>query len=144
MKSHGKIQNKERLCQIPVFEELAFRIKNEPYRGTQSPTDIDLYFEYQNNLAIIGEFKIEGNRMPNGQRITMTRMVDALSHVYNGVYLIIATHSTPITEPFYDASKTVVRQMYFEGKWRPLNKEKTFKEVWDMLLVKHNIIKEAP
>ena len=142
MKSNGKIQSKERLCQIPVYEKLAFRIKNEPYRGTQSPTDIDLYFEYQNNLAIIGEFKMEGARMPNGQRITLTRMVDALSHTYNGVYLIVATHSTPIMEPFYDASITRVRQVYFNGKWQTPNKDVLFGDMWYSLLVKHNIIKE--
>lgn len=139
MKSEGVILNKQLLSQTPIYQPLRFEIENEPFRGVQSPTDIDLYFEYQNQVAIVGEFKRIGNNIPRGQEITLTRMVNGLSHVYNGVYLIEAHHSTPSTEQYYDAFKTLVSRVYFKGKWHSIKRKTEFGEVYFSILEKHEI-----
>ena len=117
IESQGKIQNKQRLIQMPEFN-LSYESPNEPWLGIQSPTDVDCLFEYQGKVAIFVDFKIEGKSLEKGQLYTFTHIVDALERGgYEGAYILEATHNTPIDQPFYDSSKFVITRLYYKKEW---------------------------
>jgi hypothetical protein len=140
IKSQGKIQNMERLRQIPVFEKLRYDITDGSGYGIQSPTDGDMIFEFQGKLNIIVDFKLTSKPLEDGQSRTFTTMVDALQEGgYEGAYLIIASHNTPIDVPVYDASTCVVNAVYSKGKWYSMSDVLTIEDVFNKLISKHNL-----
>ena len=110
MKSEGKVMNRQKFNQLPIFENLRFVVPNKRNEcGIQSPTDIDLLFEFQKKILIIVEYKKEGNEMPNGQERTLTSNIDMTRYPY--AFLLVAEHNVPDNKD-YDASTSIVKKIY--------------------------------
>lgn len=140
IKSGGKIQNLKRLQQTPIFENLRYTITDDSGWGIQSPTDGDMIFEFQGKLLIIVDYKLEGKGAENGQNRTFQTIIDACQlGGYEGAYYVIATHNTDIDTPTYDASICVVKRIYTHNKWKSPKPPITMKELFNMLIEKHNL-----
>ena len=138
--SKGKVSNMERLRQAILFENLVYETTDNSGVGVLSPTDGDMIFEFQNKLVIIVDFKLSSKTLENGQYRAFTSMIDALERGgYEGAYLIIASHNTPIDIPAFDASICVVNALYSKGKWYPMNDVLTIEDVFNKLILKHKI-----
>jgi hypothetical protein len=139
-KSQGKIYNMERLRQAVIFENLAYENTDNSGFGVLSPTDGDMIFEYQGKLSIIVDFKLLNKPLEEGQYRAFTTMVDALQRGgYEGAYLIVASHNTPLNTPAFDASTCVVNALYSRGKWYSMNAVLTIEDVFNKLISKHNL-----
>ena len=139
IESQGKIQNKKRLTQVPEFN-LSYQSPEEPWLGTQSPTDVDCLFEYQGKVVVFVDFKLEGKSLERGQKYTFTHIVDALQlGGYEGAYIIEATHNTPIDQQFYDASICVVTRLYNNKKWIEPPYVITFRQMLEKIFKLHNL-----
>lgn len=133
MKSEGKVMNRQKFNQLPIFENLRFVVPGKRNEcGVQSPTDIDLHFEFQKKIRITVEYKKEGNDMPNGQERTLTSDIDMTRYPF--AFLLVATHNIPDNKD-YDAADCIVQKIYAKidsndtiGEWIIPNKKRTVKE----------------
>lgn len=114
------IENRDRLNQFIDYSGLTF--------GTLHPTDIDGMLEYRNKGYILFEFKSGDAWMPKGQYIALTRLTDTLAKSKPTI-LFVARHDVRDTKEDVDASKCIVTEYYYEGKW--WHCEKTLREMMD-------------
>ena len=112
------IENRDRLNQFIDYSGLTF--------GTLHPTDIDGLLEYRNKGFILFEVKMDNAWMPQGQRIALMRIVDALSKSKPAI-LYVARHSVHDPHVDVDASKCIVTEYYYKGEW--WHCEKTLREM---------------
>ena len=112
------IENRDRLNQFIDYTGLTF--------GTLHPTDIDGLLEYRNKGFILFEVKMDNAWMPQGQRIALMRIVDALSKSKPAI-LYVARHSVYDPHVDVDASKCIVTEYYYKGEW--WHCEKTLREM---------------
>lgn len=103
----GKIKNREQSSQIRDYSGLRW--------GTITPTDIDGFFEINNELFVFIEIKFEGRPMPFGQKLGLERLVDALQKDKKAI-LIVARHDSP-PEADIDAASREVVSYRFQGRW---------------------------
>ena len=80
----GKIHSRNRARQIIDFSGLRF--------GNITPTDIDGMIEYKNKALIYYEFKLKGNKMPDGQRLAFEREVQDHAKVGKRAIAILLEH----------------------------------------------------
>lgn len=104
----GKIRNREAGKQIIDYSGLRF--------NKITPTDIDGLIEFQGKAFIFYEFKYMGAPMPLGQRIALTRMVDAICMGGTPAMLILGSHNNPAAEDI-DAANAVAKSIYWNGSW---------------------------
>lgn len=138
--SQGKVSNMERLRQAILFENLVYENTDNSGVGVLSPTDGDMIFEFQNKLVILVDFKLSSKTLENGQYKAFTSMIDAMQRGgYEGAYLIIASHNTPINVPAFDASTCVVNALYSKNKWYSMSDVLTIEDVFNKLILKHKV-----
>lgn len=104
----GKIRNRDAGKQIIDYSGLRF--------NRITPTDIDGLIEFQGKAFIFYEFKYGDAPMPLGQKIALTRMVDAIQSGGTPAMLILGSHNNPAHEDI-DAANAVVRAIYWNGSW---------------------------
>lgn len=83
----------------------------------KSPTDIDFCYEIDDKILILGEVKEQGKDVPKGQKLALTRIIDAWSNNTNkiGFYL-------EIQHPEQDGDIIIancrVVNYYYGGDWK--------------------------
>lgn len=103
----GVIQNREAAERISDFSGLRW--------GKITPTDIDLFLDFQNKVFIVGEGKTTGLKLKYGQKLALMRLTDACAGVGDSLLLVwdiprdltgdIPTHGM------------IVRDSYQNGQW---------------------------
>lgn len=104
----GKIRNRDAGKQIIDYSGLRF--------NNITPTDIDGMIEYKGKAFIFYEFKFGDAPMPLGQKIALTRMVDAIQRGGTPAILILGSHNNPASEDI-DAANATVKGIYWNGSW---------------------------
>lgn len=107
MAERGVIQNRAFKQQIADFSGLTF--------GKITPTDLDAFMDFNNQLFVFVETKYEGAPLPYGQRLAIERLCDAC-HCPPSRYAVafITSHSS---KGDIDFARTVVTKIRFGGKW---------------------------
>ena len=104
----GKIVNRKKAQHIKDFSGLQFE------RGI-TPTDIDLFVEFDNETFVLGEIKSKDKEPPGGQRIAFERLADALSQVKKTIFLI-AEHECELDIDIPTAD-CLVKKYRLHGNW---------------------------
>ena len=107
--NRGSIQFRERSRQIIDFGGL--RYKNI------TPTDVDGLIEYKGKAYVLMEMKYGKAEMPYGQRLAIERMIDDFSKSGKIATAFLCEHYVENPNEDIDASKTIVRECYYNGKW---------------------------
>jgi len=91
--------------------------------GRKSLMDLDFLLEYENKFYILGESKLRGFKIPLGEEIALTRLVDDLSKVKPAI-LIIVDHDVlnPAEDIFLKDS--TVRKFRYNCKWTDVQDKK--------------------
>lgn len=139
LSSNGVIQNEKRLNQKVVFRKLSYKVTDGDVTSIQSPTDVELEFEFANEIYIRVEYKVKGNEMPVGQQITFTRVINALQKGgYKNAYLIIAEHEVPAEQDICAADDAFVTKIYHKNQWSSIDGW-SVRNVFESIFEKHNI-----
>ena len=125
----GEIANRERAKQIRDFTKLKWN-KNI------TPTDNDGFVDFGNKIFIDFELKLNGNDLPNGQKMAFERKTDALFDAGKIAYFLIAEHETPLEEDI-DCSQAKVIECRYHKKWHQLSGKVTLKKTIDKILKKN-------
>lgn len=117
------IKNMEHLRLIPIFK---------PIRCSMGkPSDLDMFYLTQDKFLIIGEFKNEyyGN-LEKTQRWLFETFIN--NYKYDGI-VFYAGHDkfTENGATEYDASKCIVEEYYYKGKWHKPRSKVTVQDVFD-------------
>lgn len=117
----GAIYNRDRAAQLRDFTSLRWR--------NITPTDIDAFVDFGGKAFVVIETKRKGNALPNGQRLAIERLIDALSVSGAAAIALIAEHEA---EEDIDVSKCTVVEYRFKGRWR---KPRSVSEVQEALRI---------
>lgn len=118
MVDRGVIANRDRAKQIVCFRGLRF--------DNITPTDIDGLIEYKNQCFLLVEFKhFSKPDMPSGQRLALERLATSLN---KPTLLLHAIHYTYANEDI-DAASCEVLRYFWSGQWRPLDDQRTVREL---------------
>lgn len=98
----------ERAHQCIRFEGLRF--------GNISPTDIDGMLEH-NGTYIIYEWKLTDKKMPRGQELALTRLVDDLTRARRHAVLFLCSHDQLNPAEDVEGAEAIVTRVYFSGHW---------------------------
>ncbi len=124
MTERGKIRNREQAKQLRDFSGLKW--------GTITPTDIDGFFEINNEVFIFIEIKFKGISMPYGQRLALERLIDILQKDKNAVLIMAKHNDKPNVD--LDAAKCKVIKYRFRKNWMEVNKEWELKDFCDWFI----------
>ena len=107
--NRGQFQHKDRARQIIAFSGIKY--------GNITPTDIDGFFEKEDKVFVFFELKHGDAKVPAGQKLALTRLVDALTKAGKKAVLFVASHNT--ADPYDDviAKDAIVTAVYFNGMW---------------------------
>ncbi|HKK67532.1 MAG TPA: hypothetical protein VJ946_04945 [Bacteroidales bacterium] len=123
----GEAYNRERYVQIKDYSGLLFE-------RNITPTDIDGLLEFGNKIFVFIEIKCEGQEMPDGQELALTRLVDDVERAGKDAALIVATHKTKEDDDI-DCANAIVSKRYRKGEWTtPFTAGTTLKEDIDGFL----------
>lgn len=100
---NDKINNKKRASQLHLFEDMGL-MRNI------SPTDIDLFVEYNRRLFILGEGKYMDNVMIPAQKQAFESLCDAISQLpHYLMWVLLYRHEVHDTnEPVYVKDQYVI------------------------------------
>jgi len=122
----GKIRNREYAKQLRDFSKLRW--------GNITPTDIDGYFEMDNQIFVFIEIKYGSREMLRGQALALERLVDVVGETKDAI-LIIGMHGyEPAAD--IDAGSCIVKKYRTRNKWRIPFKEITVREIADIFIKK--------
>lgn len=130
MTERGAIHSRERARQLRDFTGLRF--------GNVTPTDIDGFVEFHDELFVWIEIKLKGHDVPRGQCKALERSCDAVSKAGRMAAVLIVEHDTEPTEDI-DVAACSVREWRYLKKWRKPIKLTTCREAIDKLLDKAGI-----
>lgn len=105
----GEIENFERFKQVISFQKMVFE------RGI-SPTDFDVVIDFGGKEWVLGEVKRIGTYVPIGQKIALTRALQAHKKVGVKVLGFVCVHDVPVDEPVIVAD-CVVHYVWLDGDW---------------------------
>ena len=103
----GVIRNRARGKQIIDFSDLRY--------GNITPTDIDCCIDWHNRAWVFVEYKVKGNKMPDGQELFYKRLCNDLSKKKPTI-VIEAYHEEPPTNDI-DGGACIVSRYYYKGEW---------------------------
>lgn len=123
--NRGQIQNRERARQIIDFSGLRY--------NNITPTDLDGFFEKGNKVFVFYEYKLNGAKMPHGQKLALERVVDGLAKAGKIAVLFLCRHNE--YDPLSDvkAVNAVVEAIYWNESWHR-GQNLTVKEQTDRFL----------
>ena len=117
------IKNMEHLRLIPIFK---------PIRCSMGkPSDLDMFYLTQDKFLIIGEFKNEYyGKLEKTQRWLFETFIN--NYKYDGI-VFYAGHDkfTENGAKEYDASKCIVEEYYYKGRWHKPKSKVTVQDVFD-------------
>lgn len=90
--------------------------------GNITPTDIDGLIEYKDKCYILFETKLGDAKMPYGQELALTRLVDNLN---KPAVLFETTHNVDDVNQDIDIGQSIVKRYYWHKTWFYLDKEHT-------------------
>lgn len=122
----GKIRNREFAQQIKDFSGLWF--------GKITPTDIDAFLDFGDNIFIFIETKHGTSPLPYGQKLALERLCDASVVAGKTSVALIAHHQIPGD---IDVAKLLVDEIRMNKKWRKPNKIMNVREAIDIFLQWH-------
>jgi len=124
--NRGIIQNRERKRQIIDYSGLRY--------GKITPTDLDGFIEYRNELFALYEYKYKKERgMSAGQYKALVRVIDAVQRGGLEAALFLVKHDQEDPEKDIDGANSIVDRYYYKGKWN-YNVNRTAKEVTDSFM----------
>ena len=124
--NRGIIQNRERKRQIIDYSGLRY--------GKITPTDLDGFIEYHNELFALYEYKYKKERgMSAGQYKALVRVIDAVQRGGLEAALFLVKHDQEDPEKDIDGANSIVDRYYYKGKWS-YNVNRTAKEVTDSFM----------
>lgn len=119
MAERGYYKSRAHARQLVTFQNMRF--------GNITPTDIDVFMDFQNRLFIIGETKYGNADLPFGQRLAIERMCDSMHSPPNRWAVAFILHHN--TQGDIDVAETLVSAYRWNKEWRkPLTQGVTFKE----------------
>ena len=121
MSDRGVIQHRDRARQILDFHGLQYE------RGI-TPTDIDLFLDFENKAFVFGEIKHRDTQLTYGQRLALERLVDACPITS---ILFIARHNIDDCEQDVDVSILYVDEYRWERVWKDVVKQETVRQFID-------------
>ena len=124
--NRGSIQNREAKRQIIDFHGMRY--------SNITPTDLDGIIEYKNLGYIFYEYKFKKARLPDGQYLCLTRLVDDLCESGKMAVLLICEHNISYRDGDVNAANAIVREVYYKGKTFDCYKGQTAKEVSDKII----------
>lgn len=104
--------------------------------GTVQPTDIDAILQYKGLFYLICEVKYNGKDVPLGQRICLENMTDDFNIAGKEAMAIVADHYVDDEDEPVQLAECIVREYYWDGKWRVPKKQMTVKDAYDWAIVK--------
>lgn len=119
--TRGKIQFRDRAKQIIDFSGIRYQ--------QITPTDIDGLIEYHDIAFLVYEYKLEGAKMPYGQELALTRLVDGLQKSGKMAALLLCEHDVRDPNDDIDAANAKVIKIYYCKNWYSDMKRRTVKEV---------------
>lgn len=111
------------------------------YREILTPTDIDLFMEFENRCFIFGEFKEYGVDMRYAQQLAFERLCRRAGH---GAILFVAEHDKGQDDIIAADCRVRCYYRFFDGQWRWISPttEINVHELIDLWLQIHKIIPE--
>jgi hypothetical protein len=99
--------------------------------NTITPTDVDGFLDFGNQLFVFIELKLAGKQLPWGQELALTRLCDAthLERVRDSL-AIIAEHSTP-TSQVIDVAEAMVTRARYRFAWKTPSEPTTVRQAID-------------
>lgn len=120
----GKLRNRTYATQPRDFSGLRF--------GKITPTDIDAFIDFRNEVFIFIEAKFKDGKLPDGQRLALERITDACTKAGKTSVLIIASHHNQIGD--VDYAEMQVNEIRFNGQYRPVKVTSNVRQAIDTLL----------
>lgn len=102
------VHNKHGATQFKDFSGLCFG-------GTRYPTDVDAFMELHDKIFMFIEMKREAGLLPQGQRLALERLTDAVAETGRQSILLIAEHDD---DGDIDVAKALVREYRYNRQWR--------------------------
>lgn len=102
--------------------------------GSITPTDIDGLIEYKNKAFLFWEFKLEGMKMPRGQELALTRLVDLAAGAGKAAAFFFCVHKVVNTDADVIAADAIVTDIYYEGEWYKTDETETLKAYCDRFI----------
>lgn len=124
MTERGNIQNVDRRRQILDCDGLQFPSAIRRYANI-TPTDLDLFIEYNGRCFILAEIKYKGKEVGYGQRIAFETACRCLC---NPAIFIIADHEIYDPDQNVNAAHTKVRCFYANEKCEGIEQRLTWVE----------------
>lgn len=119
------VRSKIHMQQIRDFRGLQF-----PNKIT--PTDIDLFIEFNNRVFVIGEIKFSDSKLYYGQKLALERLTDCIDES-KIVVLFIATHQNN-PEDIIPVADCPVKEYRFRKQWIVPHKPFKVREFIDWFL----------
>ena len=107
--------------------------------GSITPTDVDGFVEFRDQLFVLIETKVEGQELPDGQRKALERECDAVRETGRMSTVLVVEHDTPPDKDI-DVAACAVREYRYEGHWHTPIKPTTCKQAIDIFLDKAHIV----
>lgn len=98
------------------------------YHRNISPTDIDLFLEFNGNLFIYGECKRSPAKLTTGQEKALTHLVNSHIKAGNMAIALFFQHEVNAPEPVYIKDLPVI-SYYFNSHWQRPNEKLTVHEL---------------
>ncbi len=109
MNERGKITFRDRALQVRDYSGLQFE-------RNITPSDIDGAVDFDGRCFVFIELKLSGAPFPYGQRLLYERICDRMTTIQTTCAVIVAEHSTPISEEINCAAASVI-SIRWNGKW---------------------------
>lgn len=108
--NRGIIQDPKNFHQKVLYGGMKF--------GKCMPTDVDAMMEFDGKLLLVYELKYGDARIPFGQNLLLTRLVDAWQKDGTEAVLFLCRHMTPSGKDI-QLSTSSVTSVYYKGRWIP-------------------------
>lgn len=128
------IKNEARLKQVIDFTGMTF--------GKVQPSDIDAYYEIDDEFLVLFEVKYGNTMLSGGQKLGFTRMVSKWNNAIDSSAIgLVVEHRTKVHERVI-LNDCIVRSTYNNGKWYNIRKKNIkVKDVLQMIAHDWNIYK---
>jgi len=133
MTERGNIRNKDRRRQLLDCDGLQFPSATKGYANI-TPTDLDIFLEYNGKCFILADVKYAGKEIDYGQRLAMETACRCLC---NPAIFIIADHFIHDPDQNVCAAHTKVRCFYANDKCEGIEQLKWVNEEGSVSLVKY-------
>lgn len=104
----GKVYHRKLAGQLRDFSGLRY--------GKITPTDIDGFIDFGNQLFVFMEAKVTGMDLPYGQRLALERLVDASTTEDQRAIGIVCEHEN--RDGDIDFANCIVTELRWNRKWR--------------------------